>query len=360
MQGNFHSFAVFDDGTGSKLYCAHGIGPGPGPTFPSVVGVWTGTTWSFVLPPVTGGTIRSICVYDDGTGPSLYISGTFTNPNRIAKWDGGANVSPLGAGVNSAPNGMLVHDDGSGPKLFVYGNLSMAGGMPANRMAKWDGAAWSSAGWVGIGAVDVALSSSAVGGLRFTLQASTSRSRRTRFVGWPEDPGRHWGRAGTRFWLWESSATKSSSAEDFSLFNGVPADFVARWNGMTWSGCPGAPIATRWCFSRSTTVPGPRSSKLARVRTARWATKWNAANLDDDDPSIDLRSLRIGGIGISLFDDGSGLSLFCGGSDLGGNAALSKLATARSAFHCAFSPSAARGDRGLVHTPRGAVGTAPM
>ncbi|MEX2081365.1 MAG: hypothetical protein WEC33_07085, partial [Dehalococcoidia bacterium] len=37
-------------------------------------------------------------------------------------------------------------NDGSGAALYAGGNFSMAGSTPANRVAKWDGAAWSALG----------------------------------------------------------------------------------------------------------------------------------------------------------------------------------------------------------------------
>ncbi|TVQ82933.1 MAG: hypothetical protein EA380_00265 [Phycisphaeraceae bacterium] len=93
----------------------------------------------------------SMAVFDDGSGPSLYISASFENAegvpaNSIVRWDG-QNFSPLGRGfenmyyINCWGSAMKVHDDGSGPALFVGGTFTSAGGAGAGLIAKWQGCA---------------------------------------------------------------------------------------------------------------------------------------------------------------------------------------------------------------------------
>jgi hypothetical protein len=90
---------------------------------------------------------------EDGPGgnpPALFAGGSFTTAggvpaNRIARWDGTA-WTPVGAGTNSTVQALLVHTDASGPALFVAGNFTTAGGATANRVARWSGSAWSSLG----------------------------------------------------------------------------------------------------------------------------------------------------------------------------------------------------------------------
>lgn len=106
--------------------------------------------------PGTSQVVRSMIVFDDGSGAALYVGGPFATAggvtvNSIAKWDGAA-FSALGSGVGgptttaAAVNGLAVHDDGSGPALYALGNLISAGGQPVGRIAKWDGSAWSALG----------------------------------------------------------------------------------------------------------------------------------------------------------------------------------------------------------------------
>jgi hypothetical protein len=90
-----------------------------------------GGAWSSVGSGA-GNHVDSLCVYDDGAGPRLYAGGKFTwiggvSTNLIAAWDG-ATWSALAAQglVGGNPPDvaeMAVYDDGSGPALFVTGSF---------------------------------------------------------------------------------------------------------------------------------------------------------------------------------------------------------------------------------------------
>ncbi len=94
-------------------------------------------------------------VFDDGSGRALYVGGRFQSAGgveaqNIARWDSN-RWSPLGEGVQIGPviNGVRaleVFDDGSGPALYVGGQINSAGGFVVNNIAKWDGARWSDVG----------------------------------------------------------------------------------------------------------------------------------------------------------------------------------------------------------------------
>jgi hypothetical protein len=107
---------------------------------------------------------RAMAVFDDdGAGPrteALYAGGEFDQcggipAHNVARWDGQA-WEVLGAGTSGSVYALAVFDgDGEGPArpaLFAGGHLSSAGGLPVNRIARWDGAQWSDvAGGVSIG-----------------------------------------------------------------------------------------------------------------------------------------------------------------------------------------------------------------
>jgi hypothetical protein len=65
--------------------------------------------------------------------------------NRIARWNGSA-WSALGSGMNEGVEVLVVHDDGSGPALYAGGNFTNAGGVAASRIAKWNGSSWTAVG----------------------------------------------------------------------------------------------------------------------------------------------------------------------------------------------------------------------
>jgi hypothetical protein len=84
--------------------------------------------------------VSTLTVLDDGTGPALYAGGDFTtaggvSANRIAKWDG-TEWSPLGNGIDDWVRALAVFDDGSGPALYAGGYFSTAGGIDVNRIAR--------------------------------------------------------------------------------------------------------------------------------------------------------------------------------------------------------------------------------
>jgi hypothetical protein len=145
--GSIETMAVFDDGTGPALYVGGGFAEiGGVPAFS--LARWNGSTWSVLGSGVNGG-VFALEVWDDGSGPALYIGGTFTmaggSPaSRVARWDG-SSFSPLAGGLG--PFGGIVLDmevyDGA---LHVTGSFTEANGAPGNSIARWDGSSWSNLG----------------------------------------------------------------------------------------------------------------------------------------------------------------------------------------------------------------------
>lgn len=151
-----HALKVFDDGSGSALY-AGGSFPTAGGVPASAIARWDGTAWSSVGGSMSssifpsGHLVYALEVFDDGTGPALFAGGNWFNfaggvqANRIAKWNGSV-WSPLGSGTTNSVETLGVFDDGTGPALYAGGLFTTAGGIPATRIARWNGAAWSSLG----------------------------------------------------------------------------------------------------------------------------------------------------------------------------------------------------------------------
>src|SRR3989304_2673651 len=157
MNNAVRALCVFDDGTGPALY-AGGWFRSAGGVPANNIARWDGHSWH----PVGHGfapSVAALQVFDDGTGPALYAGGMFTatlGPNEvpvngIAKWDGNS-WSPLGAGVaggGARPpqvRALCIFDDGTGPALYAGGNFAYTGGVPASRVAKWDGVPWAPLG----------------------------------------------------------------------------------------------------------------------------------------------------------------------------------------------------------------------
>jgi hypothetical protein len=97
---------VFDDGDGGAIYIAGSpFRPAGGGSFSSVY-KWDGVAWSVVGQNV-GGRVTDLRVWDDGTGPALYLSGTATpDINYLARLEGGSWEMYLGgAGGPAIPPG---------------------------------------------------------------------------------------------------------------------------------------------------------------------------------------------------------------------------------------------------------------
>ena len=149
--GPVHALAVFDDGTGPALYVG-GNFTGAGFGAASRVARWDGSNWS----SLGGGTnddVLALGVFDDGSGPALYAGGTFTSAgggtaNHIARWDGSSwtDLGGVSGGGETSVRALAAFDDGLGPRLFVGGNFTVAGGVAARRIARWNGASWSALG----------------------------------------------------------------------------------------------------------------------------------------------------------------------------------------------------------------------
>jgi hypothetical protein len=147
VAGFIYASAVFDDGSGPALYVGGNFTSAGGITA-SHIARWDGSSWS-VLDGMDS-VVTSLTVFDDGSGPALYAGGAFTSAggvaaSRIAKWDG-TSWSALGSGTNGDVRALTTFDDGSGSALYAGGPFTIAGGVSASRIAKWDGASWSALG----------------------------------------------------------------------------------------------------------------------------------------------------------------------------------------------------------------------
>lgn len=202
FSGPVHALAVFDDGsgTGPAIFAAVNY-QWPGASVNKIC-KWDGAGWLPLPNPEFGlPTVRAMVVYDDGSGPALCVGGEWnaTWGQAIAKWDG-TTWTPVG-GVNSTVESLVVHDDGAGegPALYAGGWFAQAGGLPASRIARWNGKSWSTLG-AGVGGV----SGSHVRAL--AVHDDGSGGGPALYVG-----------------------------GKFSMAGGQPASHVARWDGSSWS-----------------------------------------------------------------------------------------------------------------------------
>ena len=87
------------------------------------------------------GNVLALTVFDDGSGPALYAAGSFTTAggvaaNRIAKWDGSV-WSALSGGMNGSVDSLAVHHGDGGTSLYAGGVFSSAFDSGDGHLARW-------------------------------------------------------------------------------------------------------------------------------------------------------------------------------------------------------------------------------
>ena len=141
---------VFNDGSGEALYAAGRFTSINGVPGTSLVARWNGTSWSAVGSGLTSTSqnfgLESMTVFNDGTGPALYVAGYAFNGAgstcHVAKWNGSA-WSAVGGQIGTGRiTSIRPFDDGTGSKLYIGGTA-----MPQiNYIARWENGAWTPVG----------------------------------------------------------------------------------------------------------------------------------------------------------------------------------------------------------------------
>ncbi|MBK7878676.1 MAG: hypothetical protein IPJ77_23715 [Planctomycetes bacterium] len=245
MSGTTYALASFDDGLGSgpALYAAGDFGSAG--SVPAVrIARWNGTSWSSLASGLPG-TCRALCVYDDGAGAALWAAGEVAGLGAyLQRWNG-ATWSVVSPAPNAAVLTLAVHDDGTGSALYTGGHLMSIGTLTTSRVARWNGSSWSA---VGTGApTDFRVSAlttwddgtgpALYAGGRFSVIDGVPASRVARWNGtsWSAVGGGV--DAGVAALLAHDDGTGSAlyATGAFTTAGGQPAARIARWNGSAWS-----------------------------------------------------------------------------------------------------------------------------
>lgn len=242
--------------------------------------------------------VNALGEFDLGQGRQLYAAGDFTvaggvPAQRVARWDGAA-WSPLGGGLNGSVLALALHDDGSGQALYAAGQFSVAGGSPAANIARWNGAAWSAVG-LGIN-----------------------------------------GRVNALCVFDDGAGPALYATGFFTQAGGVPAANIAKWDGSPWSAL-GAGLdnsgralavyddgagAALYAAGRFLNAGGVAASKVAKWNGTSWSAL-GAGLQGSATPAPAFFQVSA----LSVFDDGSGSKLYVGGSFTGaGGAPASSIA----------------------------------
>jgi hypothetical protein len=349
IDGGVDALAVFDDGSGPALYAGGSFTHAGGVTANSIAR-WDGSAWTALGSGVSGAstfrTVRALTVWDDGDGPALYVGGSFTSAGGVAasylaRWDG-TSFSPVGGGLDSQVFSLTTFDSGAGAGLYVGGEFTHAGALSANCIAKWNGSSWSAFG-VGMNNEVRAMAFYDEGhgggpvlfaGGGFTLAGGVTAQRIARWDGAAWSPVVNGVRNGGHPAVNALAVFDDGSGVGSALYVGgafddagsqPDANDIARWNGNFWSklenGVDGTVLALATFDDGNgggATLHIGGSFISAGTAAARSAAKWDGASWSSlgRGTSLDVRALAV-------LDDGQGPALYAGGAfkSIGGVAA---------------------------------------
>ena len=347
VSGAVRALAAWDDGGGEALYAGGDFSKAGGVTV-NLIAKWNGSAWSALAGPLDTGMdqpVEALTVWDDGGGPALYAGGYFTmagglRVNRIAKWNGTAwspLAGPTATGMGHAVLAMTVWDDGGGPALYAGGYFTTAGGLTANRVAKWNGTEWSVlAGPAGTGTDSVvyALAAGSVGGGsalyaggHFTTAGGVTVNYVAKWDGaaWSTLDGPAATGTDQRVWalaVWDDGGGPALYAGgDFTTAGGVEVHGVATWDGTAWSrvtGSTGAGLLGQvlalevWDDGGGPALYAGGDFATAGGVTVNGIAKWNGTAWS---PLSGPAGTGTNGAvrALAVWDDGGGPALYAGG-----------------------------------------------
>jgi hypothetical protein len=339
------ALTMFDSGSGPALYAGGEFLTAGGVIAPCIA-KWSASTWSALGSGISS-SVEALTEFDDGSGPALYAGGAFlaaggVAANSIAKWNG-ANWSALSTGVSGPSydvSALTVFDDGSGPALYAGGGFTGAGGFPASRVAKWDGASWSALG-SGLNSTTFASSvraltvfddgngSALYAGGAFLTAGSVSAIRVAKW------DGTNWSALGSGLSNYVYALTVFDDGNgpalyaggEFTTAGGVAANHIAKWNGSNWSALGSGTNGQVYGLTVFDDGSGPAlyaggfftvAGGVAINRIARWnGSSWSALGSGTNSYVTAL----------AVFDDGSGPALHVGGAfTVAGGVAANRIA----------------------------------
>ncbi|MGQ0553055.1 MAG: hypothetical protein ACT4PU_07530 [Planctomycetota bacterium] len=247
------------------------------------------TTWLPTFGDLNG-QVETLCVYDDGLGggPALYVGGYFTMAGevpaaRIARWDG-QHWSAVGSGFSYGVHSLAVFDAGNGPELYAGGVFTFAPFGSQSRIARWNGVSWKG---VGSGIPGSGLPVGAANGV-YALEVYDDGSGPALYAG-----------------------------GDFSKAGGLSVNNLARWDGSAWSALgedfhnfvedlesfDDGSGAKLYACGQYSDPPGPLVDWFAQWDGVSWETVGGAGNGVNNATNS-----------LAVHDDGNGPALYVGGS----------------------------------------------
>jgi stage V sporulation protein SpoVS len=275
--------------------------PKRGPIFgPALTGQWSGMGYGG---NTFNGFVNAIAVI----GRDVYVGGNFTDADNIptadyiAKWDG-IQWSAVEASINTALNGMVTSLAVDGSNLYVGGQFTNAGGNGlADYVVRWNGS-WTALGSDGAGdgslkswvnALAFTGTTLYVGG-KFTNvnNAGTVLPTADYIARWN---GSQWSAIGSNgagngvfnqvvYALAVDGSGNLYAGGAFTNANSATADYVAKWNGVSWNALGGFlgngsvnNIVSAIAVSGSNVYIGGAFTDVNSILSADHVAKWNGS-----------------------------------------------------------------------------------
>jgi len=249
----------------------------------SSLSLWTGSSWTSIG-SAGGGGVKCMLTLPNG---DLLVAGDFTSIDgqpiaRIARWDGSSwtavgSGGSFGTGPNARVSAMAIAANGD---LLVGGWFTDVSGVPANRVARWDGSAWHAFG-TGVS-----------GGLGSVYC--------------------------------ESIAVRPNGdvvvVGQFASAGGVAASNVATWNGVTWSAMGGGSLfapGTLTVLPNGDVAVGWQYTSVVDSMSVAALARWDGSNwspLSDGLPGAVRAATPLVGGGLAVAGDFSGVDIWDGAS----------------------------------------------
>jgi hypothetical protein len=245
---------------------------------------------------------RAVCMtlYNN----DLIVGGDFTlagavPANKIARWDG-TSWHSLGAGLNDGVYTVTVYNG----LLIAAGNFTTAGGVSASKIASWDGTVWRPLG-SGLWSSGYASSTTTYGGNLvvggyFTTAGGVNVYNIASWNGTSWQPlGSGLNERAIGIFTFDNYLYASGL---FTTAGGIAVNHIARWNGSSWGGVDGGLNDFAQMFARydndliaAGIFTQAGGNPVGRV--ASWdGTAWSALG-----SGVDARAFAVTTLGSTLF-----------------------------------------------------------
>lgn len=292
---------------------------------------WDGASWTGFSPglggPSVGTQVESIEVFEklSSDEPSLFVGGSFTNAGTVetqnlARWDGQAWWSATGgSGLDHRIHALMYFDDGEKQKLYAGGAATSE-----SELKCFDGTHWAPVGNLSGVLLSLAVFDDGTGSAIYSGGAFLVGGTIVGVAKWEAE----WSPVGTNGRYVRALTVHDDGHEpalyaggEFFSIGGVPAPFIAKWDGSAWSSLADGMNRNVYALASFDDGNGPALFAGGAFTTAggvpaRRVAKWDGTEWAPLGEGIGPGSTsgQIYVYALAVFDDGSGPALYAAGA----------------------------------------------